>query len=96
MTSFVRRLAMTMIVTAVLVFGGLLAMDHVFEDAQAGGQHHTVYTIHYEESGGQVHWNRYIVTQPPQPPQPSQHHTVYTIHYEISGGQVHWNRYILR
>ena len=54
MISSVGRLALAIVITAVLVFGGLLAIDHAFEDAEAGYHHHTRYHNEHD-SGYTVH-----------------------------------------
>ncbi|MYK42737.1 MAG: hypothetical protein F4039_01435 [Gammaproteobacteria bacterium] len=58
MTSFVRRLALTTVVTAVLVFGGLLVLDNAHKDTQAASRphHHDVYHDEHDvDSGYWVH-----------------------------------------
>ena len=97
MIGFVRRSAMTMVVTAVLVFGGLLAIDHTFEDVQADGEHRTFYIFKYDLGlDNPIHLTHYVVTQP-QPPQPSEHHTVYIFKYDSDlGSSIHLTHYRLR
>ena len=54
MISSVGRLALAIVITAVLVFGGLLAIDHAFEDAEAGYHHATAYHDQVDPDTGYV------------------------------------------
>ena len=56
MIGFTRRLVLAIVITAVLVFGGLLVIDSAYRDANAGYHNHPVYHDKTDPASGyEVH-----------------------------------------